>query len=92
MSRRLMEQGEAHYACPDKVPLQRLRTLERAGRARVPFTTGLLIGIGETFEELYAAWGAAEPDAGYETKTADVQARIEAAKAGAELAFSQSES
>jgi len=51
VSRRLMQKGEAHYACPDKVPLQRLRTLERAGRARVPFTTGLLIGIGETFEE-----------------------------------------
>ena len=50
-SRRLMQKGGAHYACPDKVPLQRLRTLERAGRARVPFTTGLLIGIGETFEE-----------------------------------------
>ncbi len=51
VSRRLMARGEAHHACPDKVPLQRLRTLERAGRARVPFTTGILIGIGETFEE-----------------------------------------
>jgi len=50
-SRRLMQKGMAHYACPDKVPLQRLRTLERAGEARVPFTTGLLIGIGETFDE-----------------------------------------
>ncbi|MEZ5931235.1 MAG: 7,8-didemethyl-8-hydroxy-5-deazariboflavin synthase CofG [Alphaproteobacteria bacterium] len=51
VSKRLMEKGRAHHACPDKVPLQRLRTLERAGRARVPFTTGILIGIGETFEE-----------------------------------------
>lgn len=51
VSRRLMQVGMPHYACPDKVPLQRLRTLERAGCARVPFTTGLLIGIGETFEE-----------------------------------------
>ncbi|MGI9503163.1 MAG: 7,8-didemethyl-8-hydroxy-5-deazariboflavin synthase CofG [Geminicoccaceae bacterium] len=51
VSRRLMQKGGAHYACPDKVPLQRLRTLERTGQARVPFTTGLLIGIGETFEE-----------------------------------------
>ncbi|SNY92971.1 FO synthase subunit 1 [Cohaesibacter sp. ES.047] len=50
-SRRLMKEGGPHYACPDKVPLQRLRTLERAGRQQVPFTTGLLIGIGETFEE-----------------------------------------
>ncbi|MGI9418574.1 MAG: 7,8-didemethyl-8-hydroxy-5-deazariboflavin synthase CofG [Geminicoccaceae bacterium] len=51
VSRRLMGEGMAHHACPDKVPVQRLRTLERAGRARVPFTTGILIGIGETFAE-----------------------------------------
>ncbi len=51
VSRRLMGEGMAHHACPDKVPIQRLRTLERAGRARVPFTTGILIGIGETFVE-----------------------------------------
>ena len=51
VSRRLMGEGMAHHACPDKVPLQRLRTLERAGKARVPFTTGILIGIGETFFE-----------------------------------------
>lgn len=50
-SRRLTGKGGAHHACPDKVPLQRLRTLERAGRMRVPFTTGLLIGIGETWAE-----------------------------------------
>lgn len=50
-SRRLTRKGMAHYRCPDKVPLQRLRTLERAGLARVPFTTGLLIGIGETWDE-----------------------------------------
>lgn len=50
-SRRLTRKGGPHHACPDKVPVQRLRTLERAGRARVPFTTGLLIGIGETWPE-----------------------------------------
>lgn len=50
-SRRLMKKGMAHYACPDKTPVQRLRTLERAGRLEIPFTTGLLIGIGETWEE-----------------------------------------
>ncbi|MEM1386195.1 MAG: 7,8-didemethyl-8-hydroxy-5-deazariboflavin synthase CofG [Pseudomonadota bacterium] len=50
-SRRLTRKGQAHYACPDKVPLQRVRTLERAGRKKVPFTTGLLIGIGETWAE-----------------------------------------
>lgn len=51
VSRRLTRQGQAHYACPDKVPVQRLRTLDRAGRLDVPFTTGILIGIGETWEE-----------------------------------------
>ncbi|MEM6824231.1 MAG: 7,8-didemethyl-8-hydroxy-5-deazariboflavin synthase CofG [Pseudomonadota bacterium] len=51
LTRRLNRKGEAHYACPDKTPLQRMRTLERTGQRRVPFTTGLLIGIGETWEE-----------------------------------------
>lgn len=51
VSRRLTRRGEAHFACPDKVPVQRLRTLERAGRQGVPFTTGMLIGIGETWAE-----------------------------------------
>ncbi len=51
ISRRLTKQGQAHFACPDKVPIQRLRTLRRAGEKSVPFTTGLLIGIGESFEE-----------------------------------------
>ncbi|MGI9493561.1 MAG: 7,8-didemethyl-8-hydroxy-5-deazariboflavin synthase CofG [Geminicoccaceae bacterium] len=51
VSKRLMAKDMPHYACPDKVPVQRLRTLERTGRASVPFTTGILIGIGETFEE-----------------------------------------
>jgi len=51
ISRRLLQRGQAHYACPDKVPVQRLRTLERAGRHGIPFTTGILIGIGETWEE-----------------------------------------
>lgn len=51
ISRRLLQRGQAHYACPDKVPAQRLRTLERTGQHGVPFTTGILIGIGETWEE-----------------------------------------
>ncbi|TVV76764.1 5-amino-6-(D-ribitylamino)uracil--L-tyrosine 4-hydroxyphenyl transferase CofH [Sphingomonas solaris] len=45
---RLSERGGPHHGSPDKVPALRLETLEAAGRARVPFTTGLLIGIGET--------------------------------------------
>ena len=51
VSRRLTRKGMPHHACPDKVPTQRLRTLERAGKRGVPFTTGLLIGIGETWAE-----------------------------------------
>ncbi len=40
--------GQAHYGSPDKEPAVRLRVLEDAGRVGVPFTTGILIGIGET--------------------------------------------
>jgi FO synthase len=51
-SRRLFEEkGQAHFGSPDKDPQVRLRVLEDAGRLSVPFTTGLLIGIGETLEE-----------------------------------------
>ena len=50
-SKRLTKKGGPHYACPDKVPIQRIRTLISAGYCKVPFTTGILIGIGETLEE-----------------------------------------
>lgn len=50
-SPRLLAPGEAHYRCPDKVPKIRLAALEAAGELRIPFTTGILIGIGETIEE-----------------------------------------
>ncbi len=51
-SRRLFEaKGEAHHGSPDKDPEVRLRVLDDAGRLSVPFTTGLLVGIGETLEE-----------------------------------------
>ncbi len=51
-SRRLFEtRGEAHHGSPDKDPAVRLRVLEDAGRLAVPFTSGLLVGIGETLEE-----------------------------------------
>ncbi|WP_405742734.1 bifunctional FO biosynthesis protein CofGH [Streptomyces sp. NBC_01525] len=45
------EPGGPHYGSPDKDPAVRLRVLEDAGRSNVPFTTGILIGIGETYEE-----------------------------------------
>jgi 7,8-didemethyl-8-hydroxy-5-deazariboflavin synthase CofG subunit len=50
-SRALLAPGAAHDNAPDKVPAKRLRTVEEAGKQQVPFTTGLLIGIGETPED-----------------------------------------
>jgi len=50
-STRLLAPGEAHHRCPDKVPKVRLASLEAAGELRIPFTTGILIGIGETLDE-----------------------------------------
>jgi FO synthase len=50
-SDRLLQPGAAHDRAPDKIPARRLRTVEDAGRLGVPFTTGLLIGIGETLED-----------------------------------------
>ncbi|TML71311.1 MAG: 7,8-didemethyl-8-hydroxy-5-deazariboflavin synthase subunit CofH [Actinobacteria bacterium] len=48
---RLSRRGGPHFGSPDKLPFVRLATLEAAGKARVPFTTGVLIGIGETRAE-----------------------------------------
>ena len=50
-SDRLLGPNLAHWASPDKVPAKRLKTMGEAGRLKVPFTTGILIGIGETVEE-----------------------------------------
>ena len=50
-SQRLRDRGGAHYYCPDKDPDLRLRMHEEAGELRIPFTSGLLLGIGETDAE-----------------------------------------
>jgi FO synthase len=50
-SERLCEKGGVHYGSPDKRPKVRLATIRLAGELKVPFTTGILIGIGETREE-----------------------------------------
>jgi 7,8-didemethyl-8-hydroxy-5-deazariboflavin synthase CofG subunit len=50
-SSRLLAPGAAHDRAPDKVPRRRLQTIARAGALRIPFTTGILIGIGETHAE-----------------------------------------
>lgn len=50
-SERLLLPGGAHARAPDKKPTLRLRTIELAGRLKIPFTTGILIGVGENWEE-----------------------------------------
>lgn len=50
-SERLCQRGQPHFGSPDKQPELRLATLREAGSLRIPMTTGLLIGIGETWEE-----------------------------------------
>jgi 7,8-didemethyl-8-hydroxy-5-deazariboflavin synthase CofG subunit len=51
VSERLIEPGATHDDAPDKRPALRLKTIENAGKLQIPFTTGILIGIGETLEE-----------------------------------------
>ena len=50
-SERLCQPGGVHYGSPDKAPELRLATIRAAGELKVPFTTGILIGIGETRQE-----------------------------------------
>jgi FO synthase len=50
-SQRLREKGQAHYWCPDKDPAVRLRMHAEAGELRIPFTSGILLGIGENDAE-----------------------------------------
>ena len=51
ISPRLRQRGMAHFSAPDKDPAVRVRMLHEAGELEIPFTTGILIGIGETREE-----------------------------------------
>jgi 7,8-didemethyl-8-hydroxy-5-deazariboflavin synthase CofG subunit len=51
ISERLLAPSGPHFNAPDKKPALRLKTIEEAGKLRIPFTTGLLIGIGESWEE-----------------------------------------
>lgn len=51
LSDRLGEKGGAHHGSPDKVPALRMASLEAAGRAAMPVTSGILVGIGETARE-----------------------------------------
>ena len=51
-TRLFTDKGECHYGSPDKDPAVRLRTLTDAGRLNIPFTTGILVGIGENFSSV----------------------------------------
>ena len=51
LSDRLSQKGGPHWASPDKVPARRIETIRAAGELAIPFTSGILIGIGETREE-----------------------------------------
>jgi FO synthase len=55
VSPRLRQRGGAHQQAPDKEPRRRLRMIEEAGELRIPFTTGILLGIGETSAERVAS-------------------------------------
>ena len=52
ISPRLMEPGMPHHKAPDKDPALRLETIAAAGRQKVPFTTGILVGLGENNAEI----------------------------------------
>jgi 7,8-didemethyl-8-hydroxy-5-deazariboflavin synthase CofH subunit/7,8-didemethyl-8-hydroxy-5-deazariboflavin synthase CofG subunit len=58
LSERLLARGGAHFGCETKLPARRLATLEAAGALRIPFTTGVLVGIGETRAERLEALAA----------------------------------
>ncbi len=58
VSERLLGPGQVHAAAPDKVPARRLKTIALAGKLQIPFTTGILIGIGETRRERVDALAA----------------------------------
>ena len=51
VSERLMNKGEVHFHSPGKNPKLRIETIENAGKLKIPFTTGILVGIGETWKE-----------------------------------------
>jgi FO synthase subunit 1 len=51
ISERLMKPGMAHHKCPDKYPKARINTINTAGELKIPWTSGILIGIGENWDE-----------------------------------------
>jgi FO synthase len=85
-SERLAAKGMPHWASPDKVPARRLETIRLAGEARVPFTSGILIGIGETRRERVEALRALRAAAEEHGHVGEVIVQNFRAKAGTRMA------
>jgi len=85
-SERLSARGGPHFGSPDKTPARRLATIEAAGEERVPFTTGILIGIGETRAERIDALLAIRERAATHGHVQEVIIQNFRAKAGTRMA------
>ncbi|HET9323721.1 MAG TPA: 5-amino-6-(D-ribitylamino)uracil--L-tyrosine 4-hydroxyphenyl transferase CofH [Gaiellaceae bacterium] len=85
-SDRLSERGMPHFGSPDKAPGRRLETIALAGRLRIPFTTGILIGIGETRLERLEALEAIADLAGRYGHVQEVIVQNFRAKPGTKMA------
>jgi len=85
-SERLSVRGGPHFGSPDKTPARRLATIEAAGEERVPFTTGILIGIGETRAERIDALLAIRERAATHGHVQEVIIQNFRAKAGTRMA------
>src|SRR4029077_7956392 len=85
-SPRLSKRGGPHFGSPDKLPARRLETIAAAGEERVPFTTGLLIGIGESRAERIEALLAIRELAGRHRHVQEVIIQNFRAKTGTRMA------
>src|SRR5207247_6707825 len=85
-SERLSARGGPHFGSPDKLPAARLATIAAAGEERVPFTTGILIGIGETRAERLEALAAIRELAARYGQVQEVIVQNFRAKAGTKMA------
>ena len=87
ISNRLMQRGGAHHKSPDKLPPARLETLSEAGKLAIPFTTGILVGIGETRAERVEALAAIRDLNSRHGHIQEVIIQNFRAKAGTAMAF-----
>jgi FO synthase len=88
-SERLSARGGPHFGSPDKLPALRLATIDAAGEERVPFTTGILIGIGETRAERLDALAAIRGLAASQGHVQEVIVQNFRAKVGTRMAAAE---